>query len=174
MQQTKSLTEQMRELLEKNLPAQLGDVLRKRLADLEVLEGHHKQLQEENESNKEIILNLNKVSKKFRDEHSAIKELEAGLIVKEQILKAKQIELDKKELECNLRIEHCNILVNTVKEMYKIPFQNRILREDCLIPMKIKGSRLQSVYKQNIGNEDVVVEEEYIETRNSEKEIEEK
>lgn len=105
------MKKEIQEIIEKNLPAQVGDVLKKRLEHLETVEGQYNNLRNDYNTVKNINTEL----------HSRILELEAKIETQDSLtVREKSLEQDQNSLDLTLSNMERDCSNNKVDMMYVI------------------------------------------------------
>lgn len=124
--------EEYASLIEKHLPSQVGAALNKELDHLKKLE---KDLENTTAELKSLRTSISADKEKIStltEKLSNIDLREKKVSENEQILAKEKAALEILRTTYELTIKHCAEMVSTVKEMFRIPFSNRILRESIL------------------------------------------
>jgi predicted RNase H-like nuclease (RuvC/YqgF family) len=163
------------EAIDKNLPSQVGESLKKRLDQLIVLEKKIVELEESNThwatENEALRVKNNKLA----EENNALKSRESAAILKEKELAVKETKLTLDLLKCELTIEHSKEKVTLMKDLFAIPFANRVLRESLLTPMTIHSEYIQNgnYDNQKGNNSEHVVRQDRVDQTSVSKTVEE-
>lgn len=117
--------QEMQETINKHLPAQIGEVLRQRLAkaaeDASRCANLEKELADSRQQNKQLSGELSQVN----SELALFKKREANLLEREK-------EILRLELTAQFEKEKCGLVTG----MFQTVFQNRIVRENSLVQKK--------------------------------------
>jgi len=124
------LTLQITKAIEESLPAQTGDILKKRLIKAEADEKRLLELTTQCDEQAGEIKHLNSLYSELKRERDSILERERVLSINERALSEREnkIELTCLELKCEKE------KVFLVQDMFKTVFQNRQLRESTYYP----------------------------------------
>ena len=137
--------------IEKNLPEQTAGVLKKRLEDVELLELRHKDCVKENDR----VSKENDLFRKRIKKEDELDQRELKLAERETAVAQREFEIKLKDME----IRFLNERVCEIKEMFRVPFMNRQLRESCF--GVAPGGMDNSGYPQTVSvNKDKTVTEE--------------
>jgi len=166
---------QIQEAIEKNLPAQVGDVLRQQLTELDDLR------MENAHTNEQLGLQTEHIEK-LQGENIRMNDLLGDIEARETAVVSKGAELDllKNKLvldqqKCDLVIAHSTEKVSLVREMFEIPFKNRTLRESLLTQVPVRSDFVQPgpYDAQTQSNSQTVVPSETLETKTDDHTVEE-
>jgi hypothetical protein len=120
------MNDEIRDIINKSLPAQVGDVLRKRLTQADALEVQVKEKQQE------IELQRDKIVKLEETKASALEILkrEQALVANEAKLREKQAVIDKDEAVLKARTEMTNAMLAQNLQVVLAVFANNKLKYD--------------------------------------------
>jgi hypothetical protein len=123
---------EIEEAIKKNLSSEVGELLKKELKELEELRHYKvdaeqclKRLRSSEGDLKAEVYGLNGKVASFEERESVLLGREKAVIEVATEQRIRSAVMDEKE-------NHHTTMVDTIKEMYKIPFQNRVLRENLL------------------------------------------
>lgn len=170
------MIEQFKKVIEENLPQQVGETLQKRLLRCDDLEIEVEELKSLKNKYQQDLHKTEDVLKEKIDEIGVQKRRLENIEDRELEVRSRMTTLITREETCKLKEEHCKEMVLTIKEMYAIPFQNRVVRESCHFPVKVRNDYLeQGEYNSNTQMyEKHLRHSESIENEGSTKETEEK
>jgi len=126
------MKDKIEEAIVSNMPQMVGKALQKRLEEADNIESDNEGLIEKNEELKLEIKHSYAANDTLKDRFDKLKgdseNLESGL----RALEATKQDLAIREAVLACKEGASNEKVELMKEMYKVPFQNRILRESVL------------------------------------------
>ena len=136
----------LQEAIEKHLPQQLGESLRKRINIINQLEEENKQIEVLKKENNKLQVENTENLRQIKD-----------FAEQKRINEEKEKELNQKLRECEIEIMKCRLIqehaidkVNFAERIFSIPFKNRILRESTLKPYVLHNEYIsQGLYDSN-------------------------
>lgn len=126
---TSLITDDLRESIQKNLPALVGETLMSLLQKAEQTAATNVTLTERNQD-------LEKHNRQLSDRNAELLSKEAEVLRRETDVKGREEAVQAREQKMELlelRVTHANEKVDLMKEIFRIPFQNRVLREGLLV-----------------------------------------
>ncbi len=122
------LTDDMREQIKKHLPSMVSEELQTYLAEADKAVGQNEQQAIELSEGKKKIKELEVRLVTIGERESTCEQRERDLTARAQTIAAREQKLELIELELRLTNEKLEL----AKELYRIPFQNRVLRESLM------------------------------------------
>lgn len=140
-QASKRITDAMKKSIQDNLSGMVAKELQEVLVDYEKLQKDHELLESRYDSAEEVIAKKDKQIKELKDQIDKARDLdeeEADIKQSREKLTFDQkiFEVEKEMLELKAVNKCQEQTMKTVQEMFKVPFQNRTLRESAFAIVK--------------------------------------